>query len=91
MRLISNVCEVTIEIKKDELIENKWLNFKLLSQKLSDMEKNQNLAYKQLRSKLYNSIKSNKYNTETKYGFECIDVNNPMKATASLKLDFKRV
>lgn len=91
MKTISNVCEVTVEVDKKELIEGKWLNFKLLSQKLCDMEKSQNMDYKQLRSKLYNSINSGKYNTAEKYGLSCIDVDNPMKATASLKVNFKKV
>lgn len=91
MKTVANICNVTVEVGKDELIENKWLNFRLLSQKLGKMENDQNMAYKQLRNKFYNSMNGNKYNMTEKVGLKCIDIDNPMKATASLTLSFKRV
>lgn len=91
MKPVLSTCEVTIKVKDSELIEGKWLNFQLLSKKLLDMEKEKNLAYKQLRNRMYNSMNCNKYNTEEKAGLKCVDVDNPMKSTASLKLSFVRV
>lgn len=91
MKPVLNVCTVTVEVKADELIDNKWLNFQLLSKKLGEMEKQQKLAYKQLRNRMYNSMNCNKYNTEEKVGLKCIDIDNPMKCTASLELEFVRV
>lgn len=91
MKTVTNVYNITVEVSKSELIEDKWLNFQLLSQKLGKMENDQKMAYKQLRNKFYNSMNGNKYNMTEKVGLKCIDVDNPMKATASLSLVFKRV
>ena len=91
MKTVASVCTIKVSVSKDELIEGKWLNFRLLSQKLGKMENDQNMAYKQLRNKFYNSMNGNKYNMTEKVGLKCIDIDNPMKATASLALVFKRV
>lgn len=91
MKTIASVCTIKVSVSKDELIEGKWLNFRLLSQKLGKMENDQNMAYKQLRNKFYNSMNGNKYNMTEKVGLKCIDIDNPMKATASLALTFERV
>lgn len=91
MKTVASVCTITVSVSKNELIEGKWLNFRLLSQKLGKMENDQNMAYKQLRNKFYNSMNGNKYNMTEKVGLKCIDIDNPMKATASLALVFKRV
>ena len=48
------------------------------------------MGYKSLRNKLYNSSACSKYNTTEIAGLKCIDVDNPMKATASLVLVFER-
>lgn len=91
MKTVTNVCNIIVEVSKSELIEDKWLNFQLLSQKLGKMENDQKMAYKQLRNKFYNSMNGNKYNMTQKVGLKCIDIDNPMKATASLALTFRRV
>ena len=91
MKTVTNVCNIIVEVSKSELIEGKWLNFQLLSQKLGKMENDQKMAYKQLRNKFYNSMNGNKYNMTQKVGLKCIDIDNPMKATASLALTFRRV
>lgn len=91
MKTVTNIEEVTIEVIDSELLEGKWLHYQLLSKKLSDIEQNSNMAYKSLRNKLYNSSACGKYNMETKAGLKCIDIENPMKGTASLKLNFKKV
>lgn len=91
MKTVTNVYNITVEVSKSELIEGKWLNFQLLSQKLGKMENDQKMAYKQLRNKFYNSMNGNKYNMTQKVGLKCIDIDNPMKATASLALTFRRV
>lgn len=91
MRPVLDTYEVTIEVKENELIEGKWINFQLLSRKLNKMEEEKKLSYKQLRNRLYNSINCNKYNIEEKAGLKCIDIDNPMKSVASLKLSFVRV
>ena len=91
MKTVTNVYNITVEVSKSELIEGKWLNFQLLSQKLGKMENDQKMAYKQLRNKFYNSMNGNKYNMTQKVGLKCIDIDNPMKTTASLALTFRRV
>lgn len=91
MRTIKNTDTVTIKVKKEELFEGKWLNFNLLSKKLADIEKNKEMSYKQLRNKFYNSKAGDKYNVKEIAGFTCINIDNPMKHTASLALFFERV
>lgn len=91
MKTVQNIEEVTVKVAKDELIDGKWLHYQLLSKKLGDMEKKGDLGYKSLRNRLYNSYACGKYNMETKAGLKCIDVDNPMKGVASLKLVFERV
>lgn len=91
MKTVQNIEEVKIKVAKDELIDGKWLHYQLLSKKLGDMEKGGDLGYKSLRNRLYNSTACGKYNMETKAGLKCINIDNPMKATASLKLIFERV
>lgn len=91
MKTIQNVDKITIKVSDNELIGGKWLNYQLLSKKLGEIEKSNNMGYKSLRNKLYNSSACSKYNTTEIAGLKCIDVDNPMKATASLVLVFERV
>ena len=88
MKTIQNVDKITIKVSDNELIGGKWLNYQLLSKKLGEIEKSNNMGYKSLRNKLYNSSACSKYNTTEIAGLKCIDVDNPMKATASLVLVF---
>lgn len=90
MKTIQNVDKITIKVSDNELIGGKWLNYQLLSKKLGEIEKSNNMGYKSLRNKLYNSSACSKYNTTEIAGLKCIDVDNPMKATASLELVFER-
>lgn len=91
MKTIKNTEEITLKISKDELIDEKWLPLQTLSVKLSEIEKNSNLRYKSLRNRMYNSTACDKYNVESKAGLKCINVEEPMKGIASLKLMFERV
>ena len=87
MKTIQNVDKITIKVSDNELIGG---NYQLLSKKLGEIEKNNNMGYKSLRNKLYNSSACSKYNTAEIAGLKCIDIDNPMKATASLVLVFER-
>lgn len=89
MKTITYTDTVTIKVKKEELLEGKWLHFQLLSKKLGDIEKQNKLPYKKLRNKFYNSRACNKYNMGEIAGLVCIDVKNPMKNKASLELVFE--
>ena len=91
MRTIQSTEKVTLKVTKDELFEDKWLNFKLLSAKLAEAEKNSNMCYKQLRNRFYNSEHAGKLNVKTVAGIKFIDTEKPMKATASLEISFERV
>ena len=91
MKTIQSVDTVTIKVTKNELIADKWLNYQLLSKKIGEVEKEKNLGYKSLRNKLYNSTACGKYNTTEMAGLKCIDIDNPMKSSASLVLKFERV
>lgn len=90
MKTVQSTDTVTVKVTKDELIEGKWIPFQTVSKKLADMEKNGNMGYKSLRNKFYNSSACGKYNTTDKAGFKCIDIEKPMKGTASLVLVFER-
>lgn len=91
MKTIQSVDTVTIKVTDNELIAGKWLNYQLLSKKIGEVEKEKNLGYKSLRNKLYNSTACGKYNTSEMAGLKCIDIDNPMKSSASLVLKFERV
>ena len=89
MNTIKNTEKLTISVGKKDLFEGKWLNLQLLSQKIHEVEKQNNMAYKALRNRMYNSRYCNKYNLKDIAGILCIDVTKPMaKAQASLVLDF---
>lgn len=90
MKTVQTVDTIKIKVQENELLEGKWIPFQSVSKKLADMEKNGNMGYKSLRNKLYNSSACGKYNTEDKAGFKCIDIEKPMKGTASLVLEFER-
>lgn len=90
MKTIQSVDTVTIKVTDSELIADKWLNYQLLSKKIGEVEKEKNLGYKSLRNKLYNSTACGKYNTAEMAGLKCIDIDNPMKSSASLVLKFER-
>lgn len=91
MKTIQSVDTVTIKVTGNELIADKWLNYQLLSKKIGEVEREKNLGYKSLRNKLYNSTACGKYNTAEMAGLKCIDIDNPMKSSASLVLKFERV
>lgn len=89
MRTIQSTDSVTIKVSKDELIKDKWLTFQLLSKKLADIETANNMEYKKLRNKMYNSQACGKYKAEVVAGMRCIDVEEPMKGKASLEIKFE--
>lgn len=88
MRTIKDISEVTVSVNKDILLENKYLSVQVLSEILKTKEEKENLGYKRLRNKMYNSLGAEKYNTISRYGMTFVDIENPMKNTASLKLNF---
>ena len=89
MRIIKETTEVTLKVKKSNLYEGKWLAITLLSNMLQDKEEREKLGYKSLRNKFYNSVSSDKYNTDTFIGLDFINIEEPMKAMASLTLKFE--
>lgn len=91
MKTVMNTENVKVTVRKTELLEGKYLPFITLSNKIGEIEKNNSLGYKQLRNRMYNSKAGNKYNLKEIAGFKCIDIENPMKGTASLCLEFEVV
>lgn len=89
MKTVQNIDNITIKVSKEELINEKWLTFQLLSKKLAKIEEDKSMEYKKLRNKMYNSQACSKYNSETIAGMKCIDITNPMKGVASLTLTFE--
>ena len=46
MKTVQSVDNVTIKVSKEELINNKWLTFQLLSKKLAEIEESKKMEYK---------------------------------------------
>ena len=88
MRTIKDISEINIQVHKGYLYEGKYLAVQVLSEMLREAEERENLGYKKLRNKMYNSLGADKYNTIERFGIIFIDVDKPMKNTASLKLSF---
>lgn len=91
MRIIKETTEVTLKVKKSYLLHKKWLSVQVISALLQDEEESKKLGYKSLRNKFYNSVSSDKYNVERFIGLDFINVEDPMKAMASLTLKFNVV
>ena len=89
MKTVQNIETAVVKVTGEELLNNKWLSFQLLSKKLYEIENQKKMSYKYLRNRFYNSRACNKYNMETIAGILYIDVQNPMKGTASLELKFE--
>ena len=45
MKTVQSVENVTITVAKDELLNDKWLSFQLLSKKLGEIEQQKKMAY----------------------------------------------
>lgn len=90
MKTVQNTEKITIKVTDNELLENRWISFQLLSKKLGEIESQKGMVYKHLRNRLYNSRSCGKYNMNVIAGVEYIDTVTPMKATASLELSFER-
>ena len=89
MRIIKETTEVTLKVKKSYLYRGKWLAVALVSNMLQDKEEKEKLGYKSLRNKFYNSVSSDKYNMDKFIGLDFINIEDPMKAMASLTLKFE--
>ena len=90
MKTIQSTEKVVIKVNDSELLDKKWLNFQLLSQKLGEEEQKRKMAYKSLRNRFYNSRACGKYDMKDIAGLPCINVESPMKGEASLELEFVR-
>lgn len=88
MRTVKDTEKVTLKVTKSMLLQDRWISVPVVSELLKKEEEAKGLAFKYLRMKFYNSLNSNKYNTSTHIGLLFIDTENPVKATASLELEF---
>lgn len=89
MKTVQSIETIKVKVSKDELLNDKFISFQLLSKKLGEIEQQNKMGYKYLRNRFYNSRACNKYNMETIAGILYIDTINPMKGTASLTLTFE--
>ena len=89
MRTVSDTVKVELKVKRNELIDGKYMFYEHVSAKLKVLEEQDAAKYKALRNRFYNSASGNKYNIVHVYGLKCIDVTDAMKAKASLELSFK--
>lgn len=88
MKVVKNTINVTLNVKKSELFDGKYLYYNSVSSKLKELEDSDNMQYKALRNKFYNSSSCGKYNLKVVHDLKCIDVKKPMLAKASLELNF---
>lgn len=89
MNVIKDTVKVELSVKKSELMLDKLVSVQLISEKLKQKEVEDNLGYKALRYRFYNSLHADKINTETISGIQFVDAKNPMKSKASIELSFK--
>lgn len=91
MRVVKNTEKIVLKVSNTELLQDKYLSLTKLSSKVRDFEIKQNVGYKSFRTKLYNSITSDKYNISEIAGIRFIDTEKPMKKdNASLFLEFQK-
>ena len=62
MKAVQNIDNITVKVSKEELINEKWLTFQLLSKKLAKIEEDKTMEYKRLRNKRDNSKAFSTYN-----------------------------
>ena len=89
MRVVKDTEEITLKVSKSMLLKNRWISVPVVCSLLKKEEESRNLGFKYLRMKFYNSLNSNKYNTQTYIGLLFIDIENPVNAKASLQLKFE--
>lgn len=83
MKTIKDTVHLTLNYEKGELLDGKWLPYVHATRKLRKLEKQGTMAYRELTNRFYNSFKASKYNTAVIAGFNCIDVNEPMRTSAA--------
>lgn len=94
MKTIKDTVTVEIDVKDEEIFQKNWINAVLLSEKLKQKEQEDNVPYKTLRTRFYNTLASERFNTKLIAGIKCVNIDNPMKnpeLPASIVLKFKRV
>ena len=91
MKVVKQTMKIELEVHKDEIIKDKYIHYECVSSKLKALEEQNNTQYKALRNKFYNSVSSDKYNVEKFIGLDFINIEEPMKAMASLTLKFEIV
>lgn len=92
MKTIKDTVTLTVEITKEDLLNDKWISVYALSKKLAKLEYQNKAMNKDYRTRLYNSITGGKYNVKVIAGVRFIDTTNLLKSEkASLIMDFKRV
>jgi hypothetical protein len=89
MKVVKDTTKLTIKVRKSELFDGKYLYYNKVSEKLKEFEESDNMQFKALRNKFYNSSFGGKYNITSYKGLKCINVLEPMKAKASLELTFE--
>lgn len=89
MKTVQDIETVKVKLNKDEVLNNEWISFQLLSKKLGEIEQQKGMMYKHLRNRFYNSKACGKYNMSTIAGMVYINIKEPMKGKASLELSFE--
>lgn len=88
MRTIKDAMKVEIALSEADVLSG-LVTVTTVAKKLKEMEKAENLQYKMLRSKFYNSLFAHKYQTKEIAGSKWIDIQEPMLTeNASLVISF---
>lgn len=89
MNVVKDVKQLTLKVSKSNLLEGRYLYVTKLTSMLKELEDKDNMKFKLLRNKFYNSSFGKKYNFKEICGLKCIDVIEPMTGKASLELTFE--
>jgi len=92
MKVVKQTMKIELEVHKDEIIKDKYIHYECVSSKLKALEEQNNTQYKAPEKQGSTILLlAGKYNLATVCGLKCLDLENPMKAKASLELSFKVV
>lgn len=90
MRTVKEEIKVKFTVTGEDLIDNRYIPYVLLSDMLKQKEINEKIPNEKLRMNLYNMHKGNKFNEKVIARMVCIDVKEPMKeGKSSLVLEFE--
>lgn len=89
MKGVVSVTKITVTVRKEALLEGKWIAVPVLSTYLHTMETEGNLRSRELRAKFCSSLARQGYETKKINGLLCIDIEKPMRKVCPLEIVFE--